>query len=50
MVWGWISYTARTDLVVVNGNMTADRYMNQIVDPHINIIPFLNAYGPVFVP
>ena len=47
MVWGGISYTGRTDLVVVNGNLTAARYMNQIVDPHI--IPFLNANGPGFM-
>ena len=47
MVWGGNSYTGRTDLTVVNGNLTATRYMKQIVDPHIT--PFLNANGPGFV-
>ena len=47
VVWGGISYTGRTDLVVVNANLTADRYMNLIVDPYI--IPFLNANRPGFV-
>ena len=37
----------RTDLVVVNGNLTAACYMNKIVDLHI--IPFLNANGPGFI-
>lgn len=41
MVWGGISYHGRTELVAVNhGRMTGDRYIRDILEPHV--IP----YGP----
>ena len=46
MVWGGISYRGKTDLVVVNGNLTGARYLDQIVDPHI--LPYLRANRPGF--
>ena len=46
MVWGGISYRGMTDLVVVNGNLTGARYLDQIVDPHI--LPYLRANRPGF--
>ena len=46
MVWGGISFRGRTDLVVVNGNLTGARYLDQIVDPHI--LPYLRANRPGF--
>ena len=39
MVWGGISKNARTDLVTVAGTLTAVRYCQQIVTPHI--LPFI---------
>ena len=44
MIWGGISHTGRTDLVIVNGNITAMRYRDEIVGPHV--VPFLRANGP----
>lgn len=39
MVWGGISYEARTDLVVIdNGSLTAQRYLEDILEPHV--MPF----------
>lgn len=44
MVWGGISYTARTNLVIINGNLTGIGYRDEIITPHVE--PFLNANGP----
>lgn len=33
MVWGGISWTGRTDLVRINGTLTAERYVNEILEP-----------------
>ena len=35
MVWGAMSYNDRSELVVVQGNLTANRYINQILRPHL---------------
>ena len=43
MVWAGIWSTGRTDLVVVNGNMKWQRYLNNIVDPVI--VPNLQIIG-----
>lgn len=41
MVWGGISFHGRTELVAVNGGrLTADRYIRDILEPHVI------AYGP----
>jgi hypothetical protein len=44
MVWGGISMEARTELVVVNGGaMTANRYIRDILEPHV--VPFAPLIG-----
>lgn len=44
MVWGGISTDARTDLVVVTGGrMTADRYIRDILEPHV--VPYAPFIG-----
>lgn len=43
MVWGAISWNHRTELVVINGNLNAQQYCNQILHPHV--IPFIRRYG-----
>lgn len=41
MVWGAISYDSRSPLVVVEGTMTARRYVDQVIRPVV--IPFMNT-------
>ncbi|KAH0817249.1 hypothetical protein GEV33_005542 [Tenebrio molitor] len=44
MVWGGTSMEARTELVVVNGGaMTANRYIRDILEPHV--LPFATFIG-----
>ena len=43
MVWGGISKNAQTDLVTVAGTLTAVRYCQQIVTPHI--LPFIRRHN-----
>lgn len=45
MVWGGITANHRTELVVVNGNLTAQRYVEEILRPHV--IPFLQMHPDV---
>ena len=44
MVWAGISMNHRTPLYVVNGNLTGQRYLNEIVQPLV--IPLLQRIGP----
>ena len=46
MVWGAMSYNGRSDLVVVQGNLTANRYIDQILRPHL--LPILNRQREIF--
>lgn len=39
MVWGAISYDGRSDLVIVQGSMTARQYVDRVINPVV--IPFL---------
>ena len=41
MIWGGITFNAKTPLYIVQGNLTANAYINQIVDQYFR--PFLNA-------
>lgn len=41
MMWGAISYNQRTSLVLVTGNLTAQRYHDKILQPHI--LPVINT-------
>ena len=46
MVWGAMSYNGRSELVVVQGNLTANRYIDQILRPHL--LPILNRQREIF--
>lgn len=47
MVWGGISIGGRTDLVLLQGNMTAQVYVNQIILPVV--VPYAGAVGENFL-
>lgn len=48
MVWGGISLTGRTELVVINnGSLTAERYILEILDQHV--MPFAPYIGQGFL-
>ena len=47
MVWGGISDHYRTPLVVMEGNVTARRYIDEIVHPVV--VPFMAAHRDVHV-
>ena len=46
MVWGWISHRVKTPLVVIQGNLTAVRYRDQVLMPHV--LPLVNAHYLTF--
>ncbi|GFW63138.1 DDE_3 domain-containing protein [Trichonephila clavipes] len=47
MVWGAIAYDSRSTLIVMRGNLTGQRYVNDILRPHVG--PFLNGFpGAIF--
>ena len=43
MVWGGIMGNVKTDLVVVQGNLNAQRYVNLLNN---NLLPFMQNFGP----
>ena len=45
-MWAAISYTARTDLVHVQGNLTAVRYRDTILQPHL--LPTIDVQREIF--
>ena len=47
MVWGGIMGGQRTDLVVMQGNLNARRYIDDVLRPHV--IPFPDNQGLVFL-
>jgi transposase len=47
MVWGAISHGWKSALVTINGNLTAQRYMDLVLTPHV--IPRLNQTGQTFM-
>ena len=48
MVWAGISAQGKTDLHVIdNGTLTAERYVNDILDVHVR--PYAGAIGPDFI-
>ena len=44
MVWGGIMGRRKTNLIVVQGNLNAQGYINQILQPEA--VPFLQRHGP----
>ena len=47
MFWAGISVTGKTQLVRINGNLNAQRYINEVLNPHV--IPFAQQAGPNFI-
>ena len=47
MVWGGIMGRRKTNLIIVQGNLNAQGYINQILQPEA--VPFLQRHGPVIV-
>ena len=43
MVWGGISIGGRTDLMIIDENLTAQRYVGEILRPHV--LPYAVAVG-----
>ncbi|GFW69510.1 transposable element Tcb2 transposase [Trichonephila clavipes] len=47
MVWGAIAYDSRSTLMVMRGTLTGQRYVDDIIGPHVG--PFLNGLpGAIF--
>ncbi|GFT33567.1 transposable element Tc1 transposase [Trichonephila clavipes] len=47
MVWGTIAYDSRSTLIVMRGTLTGQRYVDDILRPHVG--PFLNGLpGAIF--
>ena len=46
MVWGGISHGVKTPLVVIQGNLTAVRYRDKVLMPHV--LPLANAHNLTF--
>ena len=44
MVWAGISVNLRTQLCIVNGNLNAQQYIDEILRPLV--LPFLQQIGP----
>ena len=47
MVWGGIMSRRKTNLIVVQGNLNAQSYINQILQPEG--VPFLQRHGPAIL-
>ena len=47
MVWGGIMGRRKTNLIVVQGNLKAQGYINQILQPEAG--PFLQRHGPAIL-
>ncbi|CAH1961371.1 unnamed protein product [Acanthoscelides obtectus] len=47
MVWGAIAYGSRSPLIFIRGNMNAQRYIHEVLEPHI--LPYLDTQAdPTF--
>ena len=47
MTWAGISTGGKTDLVIINGNLNGQRYVDEVLRPHV--IPYAGAIGEDFV-
>ena len=45
MVWGDISVRSRTELLVLNGTLTGQRYINEVLQPVV--LPFVQQHHVV---
>ncbi|GFW65273.1 transposable element Tcb2 transposase [Trichonephila clavipes] len=47
MVWGTIAYDSRSTLIVMRGTLTGQRYVDDILQPHVGSV--LNGFqGAIF--
>ncbi|CAH1969158.1 unnamed protein product [Acanthoscelides obtectus] len=47
MVWGAIAYGSRSPLIFIRGNMNAQRYIHEVLEPHL--LPYLDSLAyPTF--
>ena len=44
LVWGGICFGGRSELVIIRGNMNSDRYVREILEPHV--LPVAGAIDP----
>ena len=44
LVWGGISWSGKTDIVVIRGNLNGQRYRDEILNEHVRL--FAGAMGP----
>lgn len=44
LVWGGICFGGRSDLVIIHGNLNSDRYVRDILEPHV--LAFAGAIDP----
>ena len=47
MIWGGIMGRRKTNLIVVQGNLNSQGYINQILQPEA--VPFLQRHGPAIL-
>ena len=47
MVWGGVSEGGKTDLVVIEGSLNANKYVQEVLGPHV--VPYAGAVGESFV-
>ena len=47
MVWGGISRGGKTDPVFIEGNLTARRYIDEVLEPMV--VPYAGAIGQDFI-
>ena len=47
MVWAGISTDGKTDMEIIRGGLTADRYIHDILRPHV--VPYADAIGNAFI-
>ena len=46
MMWGAISYARKRQLVPIQGNVSAARYRDEIIQPHL--LPDIDVRGEIF--
>ena len=46
MIWGGIHSQGRTNLIVLNGTLNAQRYVHEIVQPEV--VPYVRRHGLTF--
>ena len=47
MVWAGITHDFRTEIVFIDGNLNAEAYVEQCLDPHV--VPFMQTHNNVWI-